>query len=273
MNTIRNGRFTSSEIHNLLAKDKQGNIGLGAPAKTYIEEKNMERLLGLSLDSESNAKPLVWGKLLEGRINDLLPASYTLLNDETFIHPQHSNWCGSPDVEKYDTSGDTKCPITRKSFCQLVQPIYDGLTGMDAINAVRKNHKEGEKYYWQIVSNAVIRNKQFGELIVYMPYESELPSIKQIADGVDGCMWIQFGANCELPYIKDGGYYKNINIIRFEVPKEDKDLLVKAVENASKLLIEYPLPQSDTAIPSKIMEEVKAKVTIYEPSQEIILTC
>ena len=49
--------------------------------------------------------------------------------------------------------------------------------------------------------------------------------------------WINWAEDKELPYLLDGGHYKNLNIIRFEVSQEDKDRLTIAVLNASKLLI------------------------------------
>lgn len=58
-NKLRCGNFTSSEIHRLTGAGK---------FKTYVQEKNFERKLGLSLGTESNAKPLTWGKFLENRV-------------------------------------------------------------------------------------------------------------------------------------------------------------------------------------------------------------
>lgn len=236
MDNIRNGNFTSSEIFNLLSADKKGVVGNGKPALTYIAEKNMERRVKLPLENESNAKPLSWGKLLESRINNLLPTDYIIYNDITFVHPEYSFWVGSPDLEKFDTSCDTKCPITRKSFCQLVDPLYEGLDGIEAMNKIIENHKDGFKYFYQIVSNAIIRGKEYGELIVYMPYKSELEAIKNLADGNRNYYWIWAADNEELPYLEDNGYYKNINIIRFKIPEIEKEKLTKAVINASKFL-------------------------------------
>ena len=271
-NKIRNGNFTSSEIIALTTLDRSGK-NPGKPFFTYIEEKNMERRLGRSLDSESNARPLVWGKLLEGRVFDILGLEYSLNSQETMRHPEIDFWCGSPDGFKYDlgqTVMDIKSPVTLKSFCQLVQPLYDGLTGMDAINAIRNGyvddngiahapHKDGEKYYWQLVSNACISKSRFAELIPYAPYESEIPEIKLLADGVDNCMWIQFATENELPFLKDGGYYKNLNIIRFEVPQKDKDFLTERVLLAGTMLINNSslmLATHDEQVSATIIEPV-----------------
>src|SRR6185437_4228886 len=152
-NTPRIGNFTSSEIGALMSKDRSGK-GFGAPALTYIKETNMERRLGRSLTDEINARPLIWGKLLEGHVFSLLGLEYTLSSTETISHPSISFWSGSPDGGNYQparTVVDIKCPITLKSFCQLVDAYREG-----GIEKVRDDHKDGEKYYWQLVSNAIL---------------------------------------------------------------------------------------------------------------------
>lgn len=245
-NLPRVGSFTSSEIVALTKEGKKAGT-FGAAATTYIAETNMERRLQRSLTDECGAHPLVWGKFLEPRVNDLLP-DHTLCSNETVVHPSINFWSGSPDGFKIDGTGktvtDIKCPLTLKSFCQLVDPLYSGLTGIDAMNAIRENHKDGEKFYWQLVSNAILSNSKFAELIVYMPYLSELPEIQLAAMGVQEDQltkhaWIAYAGEGELPYLLDGGYYSNINIIRFEVPETDKALLTTCVMKAGAMLEGY----------------------------------
>ena len=243
-NTLRVGNFTSSEIVALtkVGKDK---TKFGAPALTYIEETNFERKLGRSLTDESNARPLTWGKLLEIKTFDLLGLDYSLSSTDTIQHPTINYWAGSPDGAKEDTVIDIKCPITLKSFCQLVDPLYNDLTGIDAMNAIRENHKDGDKYYWQLVSNAILTGATFAELIVYVPYFSELADVKQMAqmvetDALSKHYWIAMATEGELPYLVDGGYYKNLNVIRFEVPQADKDLLTECVLRAGEMLTAPP---------------------------------
>lgn len=235
-NKNRVGNFTSSEIVALL-KDTKAR-------QTYIDECNLERRLGRSLETESNARPLSWGNLVEGRVFELLGIEYQLVSDETIVHPTVPYWGGSPDAKKVETVGDIKCPITLKSFCQLVHPLYNGLSGMDAMNWIRKNHRDGEKYFQQLVSNSILTKSKFAELIVYCPYFSELLDIQQMAapsmDAPKAANWIYYADHNELPWIPDGGHYKNLNVIRFEVPMADKIKLHEAVLEAGKELIEVP---------------------------------
>lgn len=250
-NKVRNGNYTSSEIVAL--------INGGKAATTYILETNIERKLGRSISDEVTARPTTWGSLIEKRVFEILPLDYILSSTETDVHPTIPYWAGSKDGIKHDagkTVVDIKSPFTLKSFCQLVDPLYDGLSGMDAMNAIRSGyvdgkkmehpkHKDGEKFYWQLVSNAVINNTQFAELIVYMPYKSEIDDIRMMAHNVESAdagkhYFIAMAGEDDLPYILDEGYYKNLNIIRFEVPLGDKLKLAKCVEEAGKLLIETP---------------------------------
>lgn len=239
-NKERIGAFTSSKIGALIKRDRSGK-GFGAPALSYIEEVNMERRLGRCLTDESKARPLVWGKLLEPFAFSRMSWEYELSSQESIVHPDIPYWAGSPDGVGHDTVFDIKCPITLKSFCQLVDPLYDGLSGEAAILAIRENHSDGDKYYWQLVSNAILTNSTYAELVVCMPYESELQEVKLMALDYEGANWISNAEANELPYLIDGGYYQNINTIRFEVPQADKDLLTGCVLGAGKLLVDVPM--------------------------------
>lgn len=239
-NPNRIGRFTSSEIGRLMTVAKNGK-GWGSPALSYIEEKNMERRLGRCLNVESNARNLSWGKLLEEFCFQQLGTEYKLASMETLSHPTIDCWSGSPDLTKYDGGGtvvDIKCPATLKSFCQLV----DGGT----VESFRENHKEGDTYYWQIVSNSILTNSKYGELIVFVPLKSELEKIRELVSNLDGnqnaVAWIAFAEDDQLPYLLDGGHYRNLNIIRFEIPQSDKDALTDKVLLARKELIENIKP-------------------------------
>jgi hypothetical protein len=267
-NKLRVGNFTSSEIVALTKKDRSGK-GWGAPALTYIEETNMERRLGRSLTDEVNARPLIWGKLLESRVFELLGLEYMLTSQDTSRHPSINYWEGSADGKKMDegkTVMDIKCPMTLKSFCQLVQPLYDGLTGMDAMNAIRENHKDGEKYYWQLVSNSCIEDTKYAELIVYMPYQSELADIRHMVQNVSGDQmgkhyWIAMSNEDELPFLLEDGFYRNLNVIRFEVPVADKKLLTDLVKKGGEMLINEPsviAARHDAEVSATIVEDANA---------------
>lgn len=222
-NLMRNGNFTSSQIYRLLSKKK------GA-ADEYILECNMERRLARALNSESSARPLQWGHLLEKYVSEYhLGLSYQIMLDETVAHPKYDFWVGSPDCKNKleGVVSDIKAPYTCKSFCQLV----DG----QSMEAIRENHKDGEKFFWQLVSNAILTDSRYAELLVFMPFFDELEKIKEMCEDMDDpadYYWIHTMPNSKLPYLPPDSMYKNFNRIRFEVTKEDKDFLTSVVDAA-----------------------------------------
>ncbi len=234
-NIARTGNITSSEISSLCSNGKAAGI-FGKPFYTYVEECNMERRLNRSLTDEVNARPLIWGSLLEQRVHTLLGTEYQYCSNVTLMHPTIDFWAGSPDFIKHSTPQavcDSKCPVSLKSFCQLVDA--------GTIERVRTEHKDGEKFFYQLVSNAIITGSDEAELIVYMPYKSELDEIRILAQNVPTDQlhkhyWIAMALDEELPHLNDGGFYKNLNVIKFEVSQSDKDFLTSRVLAAGGLL-------------------------------------
>ena len=93
-------------------------------------------------------------------------------------------------------------------------------------------------WYWQITSNCILTNRKQGELVVYCPYKDELKEIRDYAgeSSIAKFAFISFLEDDELPYLIEGKHYKNLNIFRWDVPREDIDLLTEAVTKATQLL-------------------------------------
>lgn len=236
-NKLRIGNFTSSDIHALTTSGKEKG-SFGKLALTYIEEKNMERLLGRSLDTETSSKALDWGKVLEGRAFELLGLEYSLQSDVTLQHPKYPFWVGSPDGIKHAKQNaviDIKCPFTLKSYCIFAE--------CKTIEEVVNNHPDGDKYHKQLVSNAAILGLKNAELIIHMPYKSELYEVRKMAQYVDPkkYYWIANSEDNQLPYLPDGGYYQNFHKIHFEIPQSDFDFLEERVKLAGEKLIQQPI--------------------------------
>lgn len=234
---LRAGNFTSSQIAALMSNDKSGK-GMGAPGKTYVEERNMERRLGRSLNTEISSKPTSWGSLMEKRVlEEILGLDYKPLSTETILHPEINYWAGSPDAIKYDegnTVADIKSPFTLKSFCQFAD--------CKSIDEIRENHKDGETYFWQLISNAILTNSKWCELIVYCPYRSEIAAIRELTQTLDHdeqskYQWIYWANAEDIPFLPDGGFYKNLVTFRFEATEQDKNLLIGRVLQAGNLLV------------------------------------
>lgn len=231
-NQIRNGNFSSSKIFNLLkvGKDK---VSFGAPALNYIQEKIYERKMKRSINTDAETRPTLWGSFNEFRVHNMLPMGYEHINDITIAHPKYPFWVGSPDCKNVKESvvSDMKCPQP-KAFCVLIDNCSQG---MDIFKA------EHEDYYWQLVSNACILGMDYIELIVYMPYESELEEIRAEAENFDGLdqykyRFIAESSKHQLAYLPNDSEYKNLNIFRFPLDKGDAILLESKVIAASIIL-------------------------------------
>lgn len=228
MDSNRNMRFTSSQIYRLTSKDKEKGFA------GYVKEVYYETLLGRRLDNETNARPTSWGNLVEKRAFDVLGIEYDLVSRSTIIHKDSEfsdYWCGTPDLIKdthQKTVCDIKCPMTLKSFCTFYE--------CNTIEDVIKLHKDGKKYYYQLVSNAILTESTHAELIIYVPYKSELEEIRDLANNYDGdqnkIAWINWANDSDLPYLIDGGYYNNIKKISFEVTDNIKNELIGYVRLA-----------------------------------------
>lgn len=242
MSKVRCGSFTSSEIWKLMTvgKDKKS---FGAPALDLIEEVNMERRLGRSISVDVETRPLTYGKLMEDFVfQTVLGTEYRIKNGsggETIVHPEIPYWCGSQDGNKFDAGKklltELKCPATLKSFCQFIDS--------GNIEAIRNNHKSGDAYYWQCVSGAILTGCDEAELLIFCPYISQLKDIREFASNWDGnqnrIAWINFSEDNDLPWLPDGGHYKNLNTFRFDVPQADKDKLTEAVKHAGDMLVDF----------------------------------
>jgi hypothetical protein len=225
---IRHGRFTSSQAYRI--------VGTPAVRKTYIQEKAIERRLGSSLDGDAHSQAMAWGNFMELVVFNVLGLEYTIKSKETIVHSEYDFWAGSPDlIVPGKKVAEIKC-YQKKKFCLYTDALLKG-----DIELIKNDFKQE---YWQVVSNAIILGLNVGELITYMPYESEMEFIKDLAANHDGAdQWkyrfIAEMSNENLPVLKDGGYYKNVNKFEFEIPKEDIQLLTEKMIEAENEIINY----------------------------------
>lgn len=253
-NELRNGNFTSSKIvaltgiNSKLATERK-------KALTYIEEKRIERIIKRSISTESDARPLQWGKLCEGLVFQDLTTEYDMKSKETVLHPTINYWAGSPDVRRYKGSekvavGEIKCPMTLKSYFSLAAPVLAGLTGYDAICAIRNGwefegfkytaHPKGEEYYQQGVSNAILEGVTICDFIFFVPKQEQLEDIRAEAK-FQGVNFITYSSDDELPYMPTDSPLPNKIIITCKIPQADIDALTSVVVKAGDLLIGQPV--------------------------------
>lgn len=231
-NVNRIGNYTSGKIYKLMANGKGVN-GFGALAITYIEEKNLERKLGRSISTDAYSRDMAWGSFLEKQVYNYLEFGYNLVSKETFTHSAIPYWSGSPDlIMPGKKIGEIKC-YQPKNFAKYADVL------MQQNAELLKT--ECPEEYWQCVSNAIINKVPTAEAIAYMPYESELPIIAEMAADYDEAdQWkyrfIYESDKSALAYLPDYGYYKNLNRFEFEVPQADIDLLTERVKLAGTML-------------------------------------
>lgn len=241
---MRNGNFSSSQIYKLVKSGRGKDDLFSEPGLTYIEEKKYEIRLGRSITSEVNAKPTSWGNLLELYVWDRMFGyeDYQLENKKRYFHETITHWNGCPDLVSELNVADIKSPFTLKSFCKLI----DCKTGEDLKNQ-SKATDDGWKYYWQLVSNAILTGKETAELIVFVPYQEDLERIRGFLStdvfvryklDQNKFSWLNWATDEDLPYLIKGNEYVDLNVMTFEIPQEDKDFLTERVELAVKLLNE-----------------------------------
>lgn len=233
LSEIRNGNFTSSTIHFLMKNGRGGKPSV--QTDSYINEKRMERRLGRSLNADLSSRPTTWGHIVEERLYSLLdPFEYEYCSSKTIIHQTISSWVGTPDFITKEKVCDGKCPYTLKSFCELAD-----IAIANDVEALKKNYPE---YYWQLLSNSVLTEKNIAELIVYCPYKEELKFIQEICenheDSQNKIAWIYFAEYEDLPHLIRGNYYNNMYKLTWEVNKDDINALTEAVLQASERLEE-----------------------------------
>lgn len=233
-NENRRGRFTSSNIFKLIP---EGTFhGFQKPAITYIKDKQIEIRMKRCLDVGGYSQTAAWGEFMEMVIFNLLGLEYKISSKETKLHPDKllsRYWSGSCDLEVPGIKiGEIKC-YQPKNFA-----LYSDALLKKDIEVLKKDFKQE---YWQMVSNAAIHQVKRAEAIAYMPYESEMEDIRDLAASYEGAdMWkyrfIYEKPSSELAVLPNDGYYCNVNNFEFKVPQEDIDLLEIRVLEASQLL-------------------------------------
>lgn len=234
-NKERIGNFTSSQIFRLMSKGS-GVFTLenvGAPFKSYVQEKRLEARMGRSISIDVHTQAMAWGKFMEMYVFSLIGMEYKITSLTTDVHPTIKHWSGSKDLIVPGVKvSDIKC-YQPKKFGEYTDALLRG-----DVDELRSKYPQE---YWQLVSNAIINSVGDGEAITFMPYESELEEIREMASNYDGVdQWkyrfISESDKSELAYLPDGGYYKNLNKFQFKIPQQDIDMLTARVEMAIKEL-------------------------------------
>jgi hypothetical protein len=236
-NKDRIGNFTSSQIYNLCAVNKDGSHS--SAYYTYIGKKIRERKMKRSLDMGKYGASMAWGRFLEKRVNDNLPLNYQMLHKSTMVHPKFNYVAGSVDF---------LVPNIKVSELKCYEP--DKFSAyVSALMTCDLEHikKEFAQEYWQCLSNSQIHKTPKMEFIAYMPYESEMEDIRELAEDPEylsaiGMMpwevrFITEKPNSQLAVLPNDSEFKNLNVFEFDVPINDVIFLNKNIISAGKILL------------------------------------
>jgi len=229
-NNHRVGNFTSSKMAMLMSNGRAAG-SVGAPFKTYVDQKRRERKLGRSLDLGKSNRSMAWGHLMEAYVMfDKLGFAYAHHGKLTSVHPEHSYWAGTADLVQAGVKiGDIKA-YEPDNFTKLADVLQE--------QDVELFKKEYTAEYWQLVSNACIHVVDRVEMILFMPLRSELDLIREWLNNLDEMQsnelhryrYIMDANDEELPYLPDDCVdYKSLETFEFEVPKEDVEALTERV--------------------------------------------
>jgi hypothetical protein len=229
MDKIRNTMFTSSQIGNLLTNDKKG--GLGAPALKYIAKKRATKILVIS-EGEVLTTQIAWGMALESYVSNFL-FDYGFVSSKTIVH-ESNKFCGTPDLINSSCVGDIKCPSSPLNILSLFDICKE--------KSIEKFKDNEPIYYWQLISNSILCNVDFAEIIAFVPCISEYKKVIEHIENIDNIklqnklQFVIYEDPEKLPFLKMDCEFKNLNRFKFEVPKEDKELLLKRIDLAYDLL-------------------------------------
>lgn len=233
-NEERIGAFTSSNAYKLMDVASHGKKW-GPLSLTYIDEKKLEKRIGRSLSMDFWSRATSWGNFMEFVVFPKL-ADFDIqhVSDKTIVHPKYPFWVGSPDfVAPLKKVGELKC-YQAKEFAALTDAIMSGNP-----HAIKYDFPQ---VYWQVCSNAVLTGVDHAEVMSFMPYRSELSAIRDMVDDYEGddlmrYKWIYDAEDHQLAFLADDSYYKNLNILEFEVPRDDRKALKDRMIEASILLL------------------------------------
>lgn len=240
----RVARITSSKVSLLLVEGKQ-ELGFGAGAITYLNNKKKELEFGRGLELPVNKWEMLWGKMFEPYVHWQLGNEYEMVVDQTTIHPKYPQWSGSQDFNILDNG--VKIGISELK-CYQMSNHYDYVKVLQSGN-VDVFRKEYKQEYYQIVSNCIIHGVDVGEAIAFMPTQSHLIEMRDLLENSDyiekqlkddAWKYRQFYEKelWDLPFIPEHSDFPSMVKFRFNVPIEDKILITKKVLNGIKYLNE-----------------------------------
>ena len=173
----RKGRFTASDISDLLATSKKKGEVFGDTAMSYINSKINEILMPNStfidfIDEYQLSTPAIrWGNMFEDEARNLYAERTGFIVLETGFFEYGNFAGGSPDgiMPSEDGIIEIKCPFEGNKhimFMEMTKPE-------DLLNV-------NKKYYYQVQANMLFTGTSFCDFISFNPRMSDLMKMKQL---------------------------------------------------------------------------------------------
>lgn len=173
----RKGKFTASEIANLLVTSKKKEEVFGDMAISYINDKVNEIMMPDSAfinfisEYQLSTPALRWGNMFEADARDLYSEKTGFIVVETGFFEYGNHAGGSPDGIMPSENGiiEIKCPFEGKTHI-----VFMEMTKPADLLIVNK------KYYYQIQANLLFTGADFCDFISFNPRMSDLMRMKQL---------------------------------------------------------------------------------------------
>lgn len=170
----RKGKFTASEIYNLLTTSKKKDEVFGDTALSYIKEKVAEYLMDDDIFIEMqdfNFQNIAtrWGEQYEPKARNLYTEVTGMPVEETGFIPYSRHSGGSPDGICADSEGliEIKCPFNSSKHIEFLM-----MRTADDLLAANK------QYYWQCQANLLFTGRKYIDFVSYDPRMSDLLKLK-----------------------------------------------------------------------------------------------
>ena len=170
----RKGKFTASEIYNLLTSSRKKDEVFGDTALTYIKEKVSEYLMQDDVfiemqDLAFSSAATRWGEQYEPEARQLYSELTGIEVEETGFIPYSQHSGGSPDGLWTDGGGliEIKCPFNSSKHIDFMM--------MEKPEDLQKLSKQ---YYYQCQANMMFCQREYLDFISYDPRLSQLLRMK-----------------------------------------------------------------------------------------------
>lgn len=173
----RKGKFTASEIANLLVSSKKKDEVFGDTAVSYINDKVNEVMMpdnafiNFIEEYQLSTPALRWGNLFEADARELYSKRTGAIVIETGFFEYGDHAGGSPDGIMPSENGiiEIKCPFEGKTHIVFME--MEKSSDLLAVN---------KKYYYQIQANLLFTGAEFCDFVSYNPRMSELMRMKRL---------------------------------------------------------------------------------------------